>query len=137
MESIQIAFDNPVLGDVTFEASLSGYKDFAGVKFPTRIVQREGGYPVLDVTITDVKPNAAITTDVPPNILAMKPPEPHIIKPEKLADGVWSLPVDERDHSVAIEFRDHVLVVEAPDSEELSAPAIDVIKKLIPGKPIK
>ena len=137
VEWIQIWFDNPVLGDTTFEASFSGYKDFGGVKFPTQIVQREGGYPVLDVTITDVKPNAAVAIDVPANIAAMRPPEPHVIKPEKLADGVWSLPVDERDHSVAIEFRDHIVVVEAPDSEALSAPAIDVIKKLIPGKPIK
>jgi glyoxylase-like metal-dependent hydrolase (beta-lactamase superfamily II) len=137
VEWIQIAFDNAVLGDMTFEASLNDYKDFGGVKFPTRIVQREGGYPVLDVTITDVKPNAAVSIDVPPNIAAMKPPEPHVIKPEKLADGIWSLPVDERDHSVAIEFRDYVVVVEAPDSENLSAPAIDAIKKLAPGKPIK
>src|SRR5947208_9047962 len=137
VEWIQIAFDNAVLGDMTFEAVLSDYKDFSGVKFPTRIVQREGGYPVLDVTITDVKPNAAVAIDVPANIAAMKPPEPHVIKPEKLADGVWSLPVDERDHSIAIECRDHIVVVEAPDSEALSAPAIDVIKKLIPGKPIK
>jgi glyoxylase-like metal-dependent hydrolase (beta-lactamase superfamily II) len=137
VEWIQIGFDNPVLGDMTFEAVLSGYKDFGGVKFPTRIVQREGGYPVLDMTITDVKPNAAAAIEVPANIREMKPPEPHVIKPEKLADGVWNLPVDERDHSVAIEFRDHIVVVEAPDSEELSAPAIDAIKKLIPGKPIK
>ena len=137
VEWIQIWFDNPVLGDTTFEASFSGYKDFGGVKFPTRIVQRDGGYPVLDVTVTDVKPNAPVTIDVPANVAAMKPPEPHVIKPEKLAEGVWSLPVDERDHSVAIEFRDHIVVVEAPDSEALSAPAIDTIKKLIPGKPIK
>jgi len=137
VEWIQIWFDNPVLGDMTFEAALSGYKDFGGVKFPTRIVQREGGYPVLDMTITDVKPNATVAIEVPANIREMKPPAPHIIKPEKLADGVWSLPVDERDHSIAVEFRDHIVVVEALDSEELSAPAIDVIKKLIPGKPIK
>ena len=136
VEWIQLWFDNPLLGDTTFEASFSGYKDFGGVKFPTRITQRDGGYPVLDVTITDVKPNAAVAIDVPANIAAMKA-EPHVIKPEKLAEGVWSLPVDERDHTVAIEFRDHILVVEAPDSEALSAPAIDVIKKLIPGKPIR
>src|SRR5262245_28508623 len=134
---IQIWFDNPVLGDTTFEAAFSGYNDFGGVKFPTRIVQREGGYPVLDVTITDVKPNAPVTIDVPANIAALKAPEPHVIRPERLADGVWSLPVDERDHTVAIEFKDHIVVVEAPDSEALSVPAIDAIKKLIPSKPIR
>jgi glyoxylase-like metal-dependent hydrolase (beta-lactamase superfamily II) len=137
VEWIQLWFDNPLLGDTTFEASFSAYKDFGGIKFPTRIVQREGGYPVLDVTITDVKPNSPVSIEVPPNIMAMKPPEPHVIKPDKLAEGVWSLAVDARDHSVAIEFKDHIVVVEAPDSEELSVPAIDAIKKLIPGKPIR
>jgi glyoxylase-like metal-dependent hydrolase (beta-lactamase superfamily II) len=136
VEWIGIWFDNPLLGDMTFEATLSDYKDFGGVKFPTRMVQREGGYPVLDLTVTDVKPNAPVQIEVPRNILEMKT-EPHVIQPAKLAEGIWSLPVDARDHSVAIEFRDHIVVVEAPDSEELSAPAIDVIKKLIPGKPIK
>jgi glyoxylase-like metal-dependent hydrolase (beta-lactamase superfamily II) len=137
VEWVQILFDNAVLGDMTFEAAFSDYKDFGGVKFPTRIVQREGGYPVLDVNITDVKPNAAANIEVPPNIAGMKPPAPHVIKPEKLADGVWSLPVDERDHSIAVEFKDHIVVVEAPDSDELSVPAIDAIKKIIPGKPIR
>ena len=96
VEWIQIAFDNAVLGDMTFEAVLSDYKDFSGVKFPTRIVQREGGYPVLDVTITDVKPNAVVAIDVPPNIVAMKPPEPHVIKPVKLADGYAILKLEQR-----------------------------------------
>ena len=61
------------LGDVSLLGSFVGYRKLTeqstfswsivgGVKFPTRIVQREGGYPVLDVTITDVKPNAAVTS---------------------------------------------------------------------------
>src|SRR5438874_8934763 len=40
VEWVQLWFANPVLGDTTFEASFSGYKDFGGVKFPTRIIQR-------------------------------------------------------------------------------------------------
>jgi len=83
---------------MTFEAAFSDYKDFGGVKFPTRIVQTRGRIPVLDVNITEVKPNAAAAIEVPPNIMAMKPPAPTSSSRRKLADGVWSLPVDERDH---------------------------------------
>src|SRR6266436_6123300 len=44
---------NPVLGDMPVETDYSGYKDFNGVKFPTTIVQKEGGAPVLDLTVSD------------------------------------------------------------------------------------
>src|SRR5438445_10324234 len=47
---------NPVLGDMPVETTYSGYKDFNGVKFPTMIAQKEGGSPVLDLTLTDCSP---------------------------------------------------------------------------------
>ncbi len=59
LERVETKIDNNVLGDMPFETAFSDYKDFGGVKFPTHIVQKQGGYPVLDLTITDVKPNAA------------------------------------------------------------------------------
>src|SRR2546425_3752598 len=65
VERIVTWLDNPVLGDITFEAAFREYQDFGGVKFPTRILQREAGYPILDVTITDVKPNVTTAFDVP------------------------------------------------------------------------
>ena len=39
-------------------------RDFDGVKFPTRIIHREAGYPVLDVTVTGVKANIPATIDM-------------------------------------------------------------------------
>src|SRR5438876_7574898 len=72
VERIETWVDNPVLGDMLVEAVFSDYKDFGGVKFPTHILQREGGYPVLDLTITDVKPNAAAAIEVPANIRQAK-----------------------------------------------------------------
>ncbi len=36
----------------------SDYRDFGGVKFPTRIQQTQAGSPVLDVTVKEVQPNA-------------------------------------------------------------------------------
>ena len=41
--------DNPVLGDMPVETIYTGYKDFGGVKFPTKIVQKQGGYMVLEL----------------------------------------------------------------------------------------
>ena len=59
---------SPVIGDTMYEAVFFDYKDFGGVKFPTRIVQREGGFSVLDVNIYDVTPNGAVPIEVPANI---------------------------------------------------------------------
>src|SRR5580692_9509074 len=51
---------NPVLGDMPVETMFSGYKDFNGVKFPTMIVQKQGGFPVLDLAVTDVRANPGL-----------------------------------------------------------------------------
>jgi glyoxylase-like metal-dependent hydrolase (beta-lactamase superfamily II) len=135
VERIETWFDNPVLGDMMFEAVFSDYKDFGGVKFPTRILQRSGGYPVLDVTITDVKPNASAAIEVPAIIRQAPAPGPQLIQPEKLSDGIWIIPGAAK--SIAVEFRDHIVVVDAPESEARSIAVMDAIKTIIPGKPIR
>ena len=61
VERVETWIDNPVLGDMLFEAVYSDYKDFGGTKFPMHIVQRQGGFPILDLTVSDVKPNAPVT----------------------------------------------------------------------------
>ena len=135
VERIETWFGNPVLGDMMFEAVFSDYKDFGGVKFPTHILQRSGGYPVLDVTITDVTPNAAAAVEVPAIIRQAAPPGPQAIQPEKLSDGIWLIPGAAK--SIAVEFRDHIVVVDAPETEARSLAVMDAIKRVIPGKPIR
>ena len=134
VERIETWTANPVLGDIKIEALFSGYKDFGGVKFPTRIVQRSGGYPVLDVTVTEVLPNAAVSIEVPASVRQAVPPAAALV-PDKVSDGVWIIPGGAK--SIAIEFRDHVTVVDAPETEARSTAVIDAIKKSIPNKPIR
>jgi glyoxylase-like metal-dependent hydrolase (beta-lactamase superfamily II) len=135
VERIETWFGNPVLGDMLFEAVFSDYQDFGGVKFPTHILQRSGGYPVLDVTITDVRPNAAATIEVPAIIRQATPPPAQAIQPEKLSDGIWIIPGAAK--SVAVEFRDFIVVVDAPETEARSLAVMEAIKSIIPGKPIR
>jgi glyoxylase-like metal-dependent hydrolase (beta-lactamase superfamily II) len=54
----------------------------------------------------------------------------------KLADGVWYLRTPNA-HSWAVEFRDHVVVVEGIGGEVRSLAVMDEIAKLIPNKPIR
>ena len=135
VERIETWLDNPILGDMMYEAVFSDYKDFGGVKFPTHILQRSAGYPILDVTITDVKPNAALTMAVPANIRQAKPPAPEAIEPQRVSAGIWIIPGDAK--SIAVEFKDYFVVIDAPEHEARSIEVIDAVKKLIPGKPIR
>ena len=61
VERVETWIDNPFLGDMLFEAIYSDYKDVGGAQFPMHIVQKQGGYPIFDLTLADVKANAAVT----------------------------------------------------------------------------
>ena len=135
VERIDTWIANPVLGDIKLEAIFSEYKDFGGVKFPTRIVQRSAGYPVLDLTITDVTPNAPVALEVPAGIRQAAAPPPAALVPEKVSEGLWIVPGNAK--SIAVEYRDHVVVVDAPENEPRSLAVIDAVRKTIPGKPIR
>jgi glyoxylase-like metal-dependent hydrolase (beta-lactamase superfamily II) len=135
VERIDRWFGHSVLGDALMEATFSGYKDFGAVKFPTRIVQREGGYPLLDLTVTDVRVNPTVSLEVPANIRNAPAPGPLVGAPEKLADGVWLFPTYAK--SVAVEFKDYVAVIEAAETEAQSVETINALKKVVPNKPIR
>ncbi len=134
VERIETKIDNTMLGDMPIEVLYSDYKDFAGVKFPTTILQRQGGYPTLQLTITDVKPNAPANIQ-PPQPPAGAPAAAAAVTSEKLADGVYLILGGYA--SVAVDFKDHIVVIEGPQSEERASAIIAEVKKLIPNKPIK
>ena len=133
VEHIQMWVDNPVLGDMAFEAAFSDYKDFGGVKFPTRILQRSAGYPILDVTITDVKPNAAQSLAVPDNISRRSP-----LCRARLFRR-WSRTASGFCRGTPRASLSNSLTTSswwmAPETEARSLAAIDAVKKTIPGSP--
>jgi len=133
LERVETWIPQPILGDMPVEADYSEYKDFSGVKFPTRIVQKEGGYPVLDLTVTDVVPNAAANIKVPD--AAHNAPAPLRVVTQPLTDGVWILRAGTQ--SLAVEFKDYVAIIDGAGNEDRSLAVIAETKKLVPNKPIK
>lgn len=133
---------NPVLGDTLFDHRYSNYKDFGGVRFPTQLhshqgdPQISGGRNWKEIRVTDVRvnpnperltvPDAVRTASVPAIVVALS----------QLAPGVWRIAGGSH-HSVAVEFRDFVAVVEAPLNEARSQAVIAETRRLIPGKPIR
>jgi glyoxylase-like metal-dependent hydrolase (beta-lactamase superfamily II) len=135
VERIDAVAPHAVLGDVPVEIRYSDYKDFGGVKFPTKIKQMIGGYPALELTVSDVQPNAPIDTSVPDPI--RQTPTPYArVTTQMVADGVWFLSGGSH-NSALIEMKDHAILVESPLNDERAAAVLAEVKSLVPSKPIK
>jgi glyoxylase-like metal-dependent hydrolase (beta-lactamase superfamily II) len=135
LERVETTVPNPVFGEMPVEVAFTEYRDFNGVKFPGKILQKQGGFPSLELTITDVRPNASVSIDAPAPVRDAKP-APVAVKTEKLAEGVWYLTGGSH-HSVVVEFKDHVAVIEAPLNEERTRAVLAEAKSLVAGKPVR
>ena len=132
IEWVESSYGHPVAGDMKVVTKYGPYRDFAGVKFPTRIIQYQDGLPSLDVTITAVRANPAVNIEVPTNV----PSTPTVVKSEKAAEGVWFISGGSH-NSVLVEMKDYLIVVEGPQGDHRSTAVIAEVKKLIPNKSIK
>jgi glyoxylase-like metal-dependent hydrolase (beta-lactamase superfamily II) len=136
VERIRTTVANSVLGSMPVEVVFSDYKDYGGVRFPTRIVQSQGGHPTLDLTVADVRPNGAATVTVARVEPGPAPPSPARTDFEKIGDGVFFL-TGGAPLSVLVEFSDHVVVIEAPQDDAKSEAIIAAVRRMMPGKPIR
>jgi glyoxylase-like metal-dependent hydrolase (beta-lactamase superfamily II) len=134
VEKVQTWIDNSVMGDTLVEVTYADYRDFGGVMFPARIVRTLGGHPVLDLTVSAVTVNVPAAIAVPAEAGAALPPV--TVTVATLADGVFYLKGGTH-HSVAVDQKDHIVVVEGPQDEARSEAVIAKVKETIPNKPIR
>ena len=134
VEKIDAVVPNAVLGDMPVEIQYADYKDFGGVKFPMKIKQTIGGHPALDLTVTDVQPNAAVNIAIPDPILQTPAPYAKVTS-QAVADGVWFVSGGSH-NSVLIEMKDHLILVESPINDDRAVAVLGEVKKLSP-KPLK
>jgi glyoxylase-like metal-dependent hydrolase (beta-lactamase superfamily II) len=132
VQRVESRAPDAVLGEVDVITRYSDYRDFGGVKFPTKINQSMAGSLVLDVTVREVSPNAAVDIAVPDAVRNAA----ERVTTDRIADGVWHVAGGSH-NSVAIEMRDHFVLVEMPLNDGRSQPVIDAVKALAPGKPIR
>ena len=135
LERVELALPNAVVGEWPLEVTYSDYKDFGGVKFPGKIRQSIGGHPSLDLTVTDVRPNAAVQVAVPEPVRQGGNPYTRVAT-QMVADGVWYL-TGGTHHSVLIEMKDHLILCEVPLNDERTLAVIAEARSLVSGKPIR
>jgi len=138
--------DDPILGDVLAETQFADYRDVGGLKFPYRIILTYGGEVSSDQTYSEVKINTRPADELfamPAD--AIRGPEvsgPASVSLRQLADDVYFVNgINSGDvwfySQMFVVFKDYVLVVEAPLSNDISKAIITKIESVAPGKPIK
>jgi glyoxylase-like metal-dependent hydrolase (beta-lactamase superfamily II) len=132
VERVQTFIDSPVLGDTLVETRFSDYQAFGGLQFPAHLTRTQGGFPVLELTVTEVKANPTVEVQPPQEVLHAKPAP---VTVTKLTDGVFHL-TGGTHHSVAIEQGDHLVLVEAPLNEARSLAVLAKLKEAFPGKQV-
>jgi len=158
VEKVETMIDNGMLGDTKWEATFSNYKDFGGVKFPTSIVQRQGGPKILEMTVADVKVNQPVDLTAPAGRgrgfgggaakggpgaakgAAKGGPgggrgAPAEVEAEDLGGGFWLITGGYG--AVVADFKDYIVVIEGPSGDARADQIISEAKRLVPNKPIK
>jgi glyoxylase-like metal-dependent hydrolase (beta-lactamase superfamily II) len=153
VERVETWLGENIMGDMHILATYSGWKDFGGGSIaPTKIVQTRGGWPFFEVDVTSAKanpPDVATLVPIPPppagrgggpgggGAPAGGPPA-LVVTTEKLGDGLYRLTTGNGSYdSVVVEFRDHVMMLEAGQSIARGEAFIAETKKLFPNKPIR
>ena len=135
IDRVETWIDNPLYGDMLFEAIYSEYRSAGSAQFPTHIVQKQAGYPIFDLTISDVKVNAAVDIQPPQGRGGAGGAAPAAATAsERLGDGIYLITGGYA--SIAIDFKDHITIVEMGQSEARGLAVIAEAKRLIPNKPV-
>ena len=86
---------------------------------------------MLNLAVDDVKTNVAAGIETP----ALVSTATERVSADKVAEGVWFMAGGSH-NSVAIEMKDHLMVIESPLSDGRAAPMLAEVKKLASGKPV-
>jgi glyoxylase-like metal-dependent hydrolase (beta-lactamase superfamily II) len=140
LERIETRTDNTVFGDMLVEAEFSDYRNFNGVRFPGHLVQKQGGFAVLDLAIDSVTPNTAASAEAPARPAAgpgggggQAPALPTGV--EEVGPGIY---VSHGAYqSVFVEFDRYSVVIDGLQSDARAAEIIAQVKQTIPDKPIR
>jgi glyoxylase-like metal-dependent hydrolase (beta-lactamase superfamily II) len=142
VERVETWLGDNIMGDMHILAVYTGWKDFGGVMAPAKIVQTRGGWPFFDVGVTAARANPADAASIAPAPApaaggAVGTPAMTVTS-EKLGDGLYRLTTGAGSYdSLIVEFADHLMMLEAGQSEARALAYVAHARTLVPGKPIR
>ena len=130
----------PVIGDAVFAHEFpQWFTAPSGVRVPLQVVHRlDGKWKVGELRFDGVTVNGDVgDITIPESVrtAALVPPAINVAV-DSIASGVWLIGGGSH-HSVAIEMKDHLLLVEAPQSDDRTLAAIRAARALRPDKPLR
>lgn len=143
VEHVEVMVDNPMLGDTKLEVDYDNYKDpdLSDIPFPFHIVQKLGGFPILDVNLRNARMyNPYVVVPVPDNVeraYAANAPDPQAtVNIQKAGTGVYFV-TGASHNSLAVEFKDYVAVIESPLGDNRAVPMFEAVRRQFPNKKIR
>lgn len=136
--SVSTRIDDPNLGDVMLSTAFADYQDVAGLKLPATLTTRVDDFITAKVSVTKQTVDGDTGNLAAPAAAASAaPPVPRapVVTATTLAKGITHLTGGSH-HSVLVEFKDHLMLIEAPLNEARAAAVIAKAHELVPGKPL-
>jgi glyoxylase-like metal-dependent hydrolase (beta-lactamase superfamily II) len=130
--------NNANLGDVLNTTAFADYQAVGGLQLPARLTTKTDDFTIAEVRVTkqalDVDagdlaaPSAAVSAAAPV-------PQPPNVTVEEVSRGFWLLAGGSH-HSALVEFSDHLMLIDAPQSDARTLAVIAKARELRPDKPL-
>ena len=134
--SISTKTYHPNLGDVVVTTTFADYQETNGVRLPSRFTGKIDDFTTFEITASTQAVDAALgNMSAPPEVLKPAPPAGPNVTAESIGKGVWLLAGGSH-HSVLVEFSDHLMLIEAPQSEARTLAVIKKARETVPDKPL-
>lgn len=167
VQKVEVMISQEFLGDIKWDAQFTDWKDFGGVKFPAKIVQRQWHPKIFELNVTDVKLNEPVDLTAPaakgkggpaggapgggkdgekggPGPLPGGPGGPGAAKgaapaPAEMSEdlGGGFWLVTGGYGAIVVNFKDYIMLVEGAANDMRMDQVIAEAKRLVPNKPIR
>ena len=128
---------HPNLGDVVMTTTFSDYQDVNGLKLPAHLAGKVDDFTTWEIQAASQALDADVGDLVAPASASAPPAPPAApnVVAESVGKGVWLL-AGQSHHSALVEFSDHLMLIEAPQSEARTLAVIAKARETVPGKPL-
>ena len=128
---------HPNLGDVVMTTTFGGYDDVNGLRLPTQFTTKVDEFTTAETRVTRQSLDGDTGDLAAPAAVAGARPAaaPITVTAEPVGKGVWFMGGGSH-HSALIEFSDHLMLIEAPQSEARTLAVIAKAKQTVPNKPL-
>ena len=153
IERVETWLGENIMGDMHIVATYTGWKNFGGAMAPAKIVQTRGGWPFFEVNVTSARANPTDIASIAPVPAPAggrggagggqaagrgNAPPPMTVTAEKLGEGIFRFTTGPGSYdSLFVEFSDHLMMLEAGQSQARALAYIAEAKKMFPNKPIR